>query len=483
MNNNHIVAPNEVAITKSTDITSTLQVHEQNMMNFLEYCGLPTESILVTVDERKKVFKNITDVLEIINLEKRLSATYLSKFISACGAGLFDAALNYMWDETIKQLRIRISHYDIQYFYDLAVTNTEKRKKLDSVDDLIKLDDSELIKGARDIDLINDMGYRHLDYIKYMRNWASAAHPNQVDLSGLQLISWLETCIKEVISLPDSNVTVEIGRLLKNIKTTSIDKAEAEQIGLFFIDLPKEKANALVSGFFGYYTRHDSTEQTRHNINLLLPLIWDLVDEDIKNDFGIKHAKFSATGDKEQAKLARDFLELVDGAKYLTEQVRVAELQIAIENLRTAHYSSIDNFYKEPPVARQLQRLIGTNGNVPRQVEHNYVTTVVDAFLTNGLGVCWDAEAIYVEMIKSFSQRQAIIALFTYRDDSIVSKLYYGKCKSKFLELVDIIKPMISSPAIIEFAEVIKNYKNDFYNMRNDEKIKARETVLRAILK
>ena len=24
-----------------------------------------------------------------------------------------------------------------------------------------------------------------------MRNWASAAHPNQTDITGLQLISWL----------------------------------------------------------------------------------------------------------------------------------------------------------------------------------------------------------------------------------------------------------------------------------------------------
>ena len=49
-----------------------------------------------------------------------------------------------------------------------------------------------------------------LDNIKFMRNWASAAHPNQIELTGLQLISWLETCIKEVISLPLSNITIEI---------------------------------------------------------------------------------------------------------------------------------------------------------------------------------------------------------------------------------------------------------------------------------
>lgn len=79
---------------------------------------------------------------------------------------------------------------------------------------------------AKEIDMISDVGYNHLDYIKYMRNWASAAHPNQTEITGLQLISWLETCIKEVINLPNSTVTIETGRFLKNIKSRAFTDEE-----------------------------------------------------------------------------------------------------------------------------------------------------------------------------------------------------------------------------------------------------------------
>jgi len=41
-----------------------------------------------------------------------------------------------------------------------------------------------------------------------MRNWASAAHPNQNQITGLQLIGWFETCTKEVIALPETNSSV-----------------------------------------------------------------------------------------------------------------------------------------------------------------------------------------------------------------------------------------------------------------------------------
>lgn len=68
-----------------------------------------------------------------------------------------------------------------------------------------------------------------MDYIKYMRNWASAAHPNQTEITGLQLISWLETCIKEVINLPNSNITIETGRFLKNLKEKPFSSEEISE--------------------------------------------------------------------------------------------------------------------------------------------------------------------------------------------------------------------------------------------------------------
>lgn len=83
--------------------------------------NLPVDKVLVSISERKKVIKNFDDALVLLNTDYRLEAFYISKFMAAVSAGLFDAALNYLWDETIKQLRIRVSHYDIQYFYDISV--------------------------------------------------------------------------------------------------------------------------------------------------------------------------------------------------------------------------------------------------------------------------------------------------------------------------------------------------------------------------
>ena len=141
---------NDLIVLNNNDIAKNLTEYDEKMLNIYNYLGLPTENILVGVEERKKVFKNIEDVVDLLEPDIAIKSTYISKFLSAVSAGLFDAALNYLWDETVNQLRYRIAQYDIQYFFDLAVTS-DKRNKLSTEADLVKIDDSELIQGAKEI--------------------------------------------------------------------------------------------------------------------------------------------------------------------------------------------------------------------------------------------------------------------------------------------------------------------------------------------
>ena len=81
---------------------------------------MPTANIFVPVKERETVFRNVPTVIESIPPEIRSRSIYISKFLSAVAGGLFDAALNYLWDETILELRKRVSQYDLAYFFDNA---------------------------------------------------------------------------------------------------------------------------------------------------------------------------------------------------------------------------------------------------------------------------------------------------------------------------------------------------------------------------
>jgi|ERR1044072_2500649 hypothetical protein len=73
-----------------------LRNFESALLAFIERLGLPAHSVLVGVDERGIVFKNIADVVVKIEAQKKAVSIYISKFIAAAAAGLFDAALNYL---------------------------------------------------------------------------------------------------------------------------------------------------------------------------------------------------------------------------------------------------------------------------------------------------------------------------------------------------------------------------------------------------
>jgi hypothetical protein len=469
-------------LVPSSNYSSQIKQFEDGLLVFIEKYGLPTSQVLVQVSERLRVFSNVEGVMERIDLEQRQRSIYISKFIAAAAAGLFDAALNYLWDETIYELRRRVAQYDLAYFYDAAVgSSAEKRKKLKTEEDLVKIDDSSLIKGSYEIGLISDLGFSHLDRIRYMRNWASAAHPNQHQITGLQLIEMLETCVIEVITLPLSNVVTEIKQLLANIKTNKISEPEAKQIAVFFANLPREKVNTLAEGFFGIYTQQDTISQTRQNVRLLIPYLWNRLDENTRQQFGIKYARFIANNDQDKQELSREFLETVSGLSYIPDGIRAAEVQTAIENLLSAHRGG-NNFYNEPPFARQLQRLVGETGKVPTEVNNEYILCLVEVFLTNGNGTAWNAEPTYISLLDQLDPGQSLIAILSFSNLNISSRLQHPLCQNKFRELMEMMKNKVSMAAVKELLESIEKYTGRLDKMKDDSDIKRKVTALKKII-
>jgi hypothetical protein len=345
---------------------------------------------------------------------------------------------------------------------------------------LDKIDDSELIHGAKAIELISELGFKHLDYIRYMRNWASAAHPNQNELTGLQLVSWLETCIIEVISLPLSNVAIEIGRLLANVKTNSISEAEARNIGVFFANLTQDQVNSLAAGLFGIYSRTDTTQTTRDNVRRLLPLLWDRVNETTRQQFGTKYGKFVANHDQEEANLARELLDVVGGQAYVPAKMRAAEIETAVENLLTAH-REFNNFHNEPAFARALRRLVGKAGVIPREANHSYVLGLVEVFLTNGHGVAVNAEPHYLALLNYLDQQQGQLAVLSFTVPHIASRLQFSLCQKKFRQLLSLMEPKLPIAAK-ELITDIEAYNGPLDRMKDDSRIKRKVTNLQTIL-
>lgn len=446
------------------DLSRTIDTYESVMLAKAHEMGLPSDGVLVEVGRRVTVLNNLDDALAQLPAEKRATSMYLSKFMFAVGAGLFDAALNYLWDETITELRKRIVNYDLSYFFDLAVTSPEKRKDLKDPEDLAKITDDELIRAAAAIGFISQLGQAQLDLVRHMRNHASAAHPNQHELGSFALLSFAETCVKEVIMLPESPTMVATSRLLANVKQATVSAEEAASFAPLFAGLRRDQTDALANGLFGIYVSNTSAPQHRDNVRELLTYLWPHVAPEVRANFGVRYARYKANLDQTQAAFAREFLDAVGGSAYLPDDIRISELDGLIDQLARVH-DGWDNFYHEPPVARKIQDFIGDQP-VPLGVREKYIRVLTTVYLGRRSGIALAAMPTYQALIRNFTPDEAALALLEVTGPNHSAILSFDTPQLHFTEYFDMLRPKLIGIPAIALRDLVSSFtgpKEKFY--------------------
>lgn len=430
----------ETAIVRPA--TNAIDKFSDGLTGFLEDLGLPSKGVLTTPDERFKVFRNLPDLVHNIDEDRRGEAMYISKFVAACGAGLFDAALNFIWDEVVVRLRGRIARFDLAYFFDTAVPDTLQRLDYKDEDDLRSLSDAALVRGALKCGMLTDIGYKHLDYIREMRNWASAAHPNHAQLTGLQLISWCETCVREVILPEPEGEVLEVGRLLRNLREQTLSAADVPAIAASIRRLPDDLAAALLRSSVGHYCDPRQDVRVRDNIRLVAEHVWQSAGESARGEVGLRYANYSANADLDRKKHAHDFLNLVGGLSYLPESDLALEISARVADLETAH-EGFDNFYNEPPKARELRKYIAADGLVPAQINDEYVRVVARCRIGRTQGVSRMAAPVYDELIGRFGEPQIRSFVHVLAHAEIAVRLENLSCANRFREIATKLRPRV----------------------------------------
>lgn len=458
-------------VPQSNDnVTGAIEIFGDQISSYLESMGLPANDILTPVNLRRPIFQNMDTALDKLTIEQKSKAVYISKFSAACAVGLFDAALNYLWNETVKDLRNKVSRFDIVYFFDITVGDSAQREKLKNESDLEKLPDWQLIRGCHEIGIITEVGFQHLDYIRNMRNHASAAHPNQVEITGLQLSSWLETCIREVLSNEPNEPAIKIRALLNNLRQERISESGLPAIEAGLDSLPETQADSLLRAILGMYATPDISSQVKDNIRIIAKSVWKVVSDEVRQEIGVKQAIHEANGDTTKSNLIREFIEVVDGLEYLTEVTRSAEISAALDNLMTAH-EGWNNFYTEVAPARLLQRIVPGNGDIPVAVISKYVKVITMCRIGNGYGVSWDASDYYDELLARFQDVQIRSFINLLYDPEIISRLQFPKCARAYQSIVTTLIARAVRPRVKETLAFIEQYPTDrLKNVKSDDR-------------
>ena len=260
-----------------------------SLEKFLEVNGLPYENIIANSTQRSIMENNLPFFLQSLPPESKKNANYLSKFVAGAAVGLYDAALNYIWNEVIVNLRQKADIYGLDMFFDAAV-GEKKRDSYNTKEDLSGLKDKILLDTCRKLELISDLVYKKLSHILTMRNDIGASHPNEYSINSYELLGWLQTCINDVIMENPSKASITIKSIVDNIKSNKekIQDSTIELISIKIKDLSSVMTGNLLVSLFGIFTSDKTEKITRENILKLAPLVWNHCTDDVKYSLGEK---------------------------------------------------------------------------------------------------------------------------------------------------------------------------------------------------
>ena len=338
---------------------SLLDPQAQRLVDFLRDVGLPHDNIMADPSERAIIAGNLPGYLKSLPAEVKRDARYLSKFVIGAGSGLFDYALNAIWNEVVVDLRKKAFLYGLDIFFDAAVGGSKTREFYKSEDDLSALKDAVLLDTCRKLELISDTTYKKLKHILDMRNDIGISHPTTYNINAFELLGWLQTCVQDVLHDRPTAAALQVQAFIANLKgyTTPLDAPAKQNIERHFTALPSHLCGSLIRTVFGIYVANDTDPGVRKNIALLPPALWKTCADEPRFRLGIVLEGYNTNLYKDKYSLGEQFFAVVGGNAYRSTSERLIIVDTLVTELLEKH-NGWDNFHHEGPVAANLYSYI-----------------------------------------------------------------------------------------------------------------------------
>jgi hypothetical protein len=434
---------------------------------YLSQFGLPTDNIIATTEERGIIAANLPSFLSTLTPEAKKDARYLSKFVGATAIGLFDAALNYVWNEVVLCLRKKASIYGIDLFFDSAVGG-KNRETYKSEDDLAGLKDTVLLDTCRKLELISDIVYIKLENILTMRNELAASHPNVESIGGFELLGWLQTCVKEVLQDQPSASAIRIRALVDNLKTRNdvIDATTLARIQLELKNLSPAHIHNLLMTSFGMFVDQSSGQVLRKNIAEIAPTIWQYSSDSHRCRVGVVIDGYRTNLHQEKLERSVEYLKLVGGLMYETLPARIIALEKLAEDLEDAHQGR-DNYYHEPGIMNDILQYFRTSADVPKEVLPRLVKTVLRCRLGRGLsyrnGVSPSGLPLYDRFLTLLDDDGVVECIASFFKPDLNSKLRIPICQGHMTSILFSLESIVISERLKQALQYLsKDIKNTY---------------------
>ncbi|MEN6593944.1 MAG: hypothetical protein ABFC31_03210 [Clostridiaceae bacterium] len=436
----------ELVPSKKHNLPEIMDSTLPSIGNILNSFGLPRE-VIASNAEIESAWRELPR--EISRIPFELRDGLIARMCVATSVGLFDGAINYMWNAVILNLKARVRSFGLGYVAQLL------NKKFED-DDLNDLMDSELLDLCHKLDLLSEDGFFFLDQCRDIRNNFSSAHPSIAQIDDRELINFISRCCKHGISADYTLQGIQIADFIDTVKSSRLSEDAIEAWTEKLQNTFPAQRSLLMPMLHGIYCDPASKEHARINALSICQKAKKLFDSKIESALIDQHSRYVSKGDEERTKASRLFFQHMELLNLLTDSERHSIVRNACSSLIRVH-QSFDNFYNEPPFARNLYEIISV-AQVPDSAKDEYVYAVATCYVGNPYGVSHAAVGYYQSMIENFSPKEIEVMLKLPFGKSIVASRIanYTNCKQRYFQALELIDEDSFSPTQIEKYKRIK---------------------------
>ncbi|KLT73722.1 hypothetical protein PL75_01915 [Neisseria arctica] len=362
--------------------------------------GFPRE-VLASDEEIRYAWSDLPRELRNIPVNN-VAPELIARMCIATSSGLFDGAINYIWNAAILRLRDKVRNFG------LPIVSQIREKDFED-NNLISLQDSQLLDLCLELNILNEEGFLFLSQCRNIRNNFSAAHPSLGNLNDREFITFLNRCIKYALGDSSSPKGVNINEFIKSLKEVRFSEPQLELWRNRLSETHEAQRQLLIMMAHGVYCDSKSQERTRLNALDICSLFKDSFSASLRSSLIDKHSEYIAKGDEQRLTASSQFFEKLGLLGLLSAPQQHTIFSTAVQRLQIAH-DGLNNFYNEAPHAERLLEL-STATAVPETIQSDFVDTVVSCYLGNGYGISWAAIPFYEEIIKNFSPMEIAIML------------------------------------------------------------------------
>ena len=388
-------------------LPDTLEQTLPHINNMMTAFNLP-RNVLASDDEIRYAWNELPR--ELMRIPEELRNDMVVRVCVATSVGLFDGAVNYIWNAVIMALRQKVENFGLSVVAEIVGKTFEEK-------DLAELIDAQLLELCYKLQLLSEEGYFFLSQCREIRNNFSTAHPSIALIDDRELINFISRCCKYGLTNDYALHGINVPDFLSSIKGRALDERELSVWKQRFVETFPAQRQLLIPSLMGIYCDPDSPETVRLNALKICSSIQELIDEKAKSTMIDQYNKYFVKGDDARCSAAKIFFEKLQMLGLLSSSEQHSIVKTACSNLLNAHLG-FNNFYNEPPFAQRLCEITKAL-KTPASIQQEYVYTVLMGYVGNPYGVSDAAEPYYTEMITNFSPKEISYMLHLLDDNSL----------------------------------------------------------------